>query len=199
MTAPDERFQAAIAAFDRENARDPNHELGRPRELVQAERLSAWVDKLAPEAPEALRLAARCQHLRRWEIARTKYPEGRVGYLRWRTELARFHADEAAKILSAVGYDRETIDRVRKINAKQGLKSDPDVQTMEDALCLSFLEHELETFSGKHPDEKVIEILERTWKKMSPRGHAAALALAASLAEHPRSLVELAVKRRGVT
>jgi hypothetical protein len=198
MTASDERFLAAIAAFDRQNARDPHRELGRPRELVQAERLSAWIEALAPDASEALRLAARCQHLRRWEIARTEFPEGRVGYLKWRTELARFHAEEAAKILREVGYDRETIDRVRKINGKQGLRSDPDVQAMEDALCLSFLEHELDAFSAKHSDDKVVDILAKTWKKMSPRGHAAALELVPNLPARIRGLIERAVSATGV-
>jgi hypothetical protein len=147
MTVGDERFALAIAAFDRENARDPSLEVvagaARPRELVQAERLSAWVTRLAPDASEALRLAARCQHLRRWEIARSEYPQGRAGYLQWRTRLGRFHAEQSAKILTELGYDAETIAAVGRINAKVGLRSDPDVQTMEDALCLSFLEHEL--------------------------------------------------------
>jgi hypothetical protein len=197
MTVGDARYDAAIAAFDRENARDPNAELvdgvARPRELVRAERLSAWVRALEPGASEALRLAARCQHLRRWEIARSEYPDGRAGYLQWRTRLARFHAEESAKILAGLGYDAETIAAVGRINAKVGLRSDPDVQTMEDALCLSFLEHELEPFCEKHSDQKLIEILQKTWKKMSERGHRAALALARKLPERPRSLVERAL------
>jgi hypothetical protein len=183
------RFRAAVEAFDRENAGDPRREGARPLELVQAERLSEWVERLEPEASVALRLAARCQHLRRWEIPRGEFPDGRVGYLQWRTRLGRFHADESAKILAAVGYDAATIEHVRRINAKQGLRSDPDVQTMEDALCLSFLEYELEPFAEKHTDEKVVEILQKTWKKMSERGHAAARALAPTLPERARSLV----------
>jgi hypothetical protein len=111
---------------------------------------------------------------------RSSYPEGRVGYLQWRTQLARFHADRAAEILSSVGYDRALIDQVRRINLKQGLRSDPDVQTMEDALCLAFIEHEFDVFAAKHDDQKLIEILKKTWKKMSPRGREAALALQVS-------------------
>jgi hypothetical protein len=197
MTVGDERFALAIAAFDRENARDPSLEVvagaARPRELVQAERLSAWVTRLAPDASEALRLAARCQHLRRWEIARSEYPQGRAGYLQWRTRLGRFHAEQSAKILTELGYDAETIAAVGRINAKVGLRSDPDVQTMEDALCLSFLEHELAAFCDKHPDDKLIEILQKSWKKMSERGRSAALALAPELPSRARSLIERAL------
>ena len=176
-----DRFAEAIAAFDRENAEDPVSvrvdTQGRPRELVQAERLSAWVDRLRPDAPEALRLAARCQHLRRWEIPRNTYPDGRIGYLEWRKALSRFHADRSTEILRRTGYDEETIGRVRTINQKRGLKIDRDVQTMEDALCLVFLEHELGEFASKHPAEKVVDILRKSWRKMSDEGHAEALKL----------------------
>jgi hypothetical protein len=172
------RFRRAIAAFDRENSEDPTSELEggvlRPKELVDAERLSAWVERLDPEASEALRLAARCQHIRRWEIPRDRYPDDRVGYLKWRTELGRFHADTAARILAEAGYDQTTIDDVRKINVKQGLHSNSDTQTMEDALCLSFLEHEFDAFAAKHSEEKLVHILRKTWRKMSARGKAEA-------------------------
>lgn len=176
------RFRAALAAFDRENARDP-------RALEDAERLSRWVERLQPEASEALCLAARCQHLKRWEIPRAQFPEGRVGYLQWRKRLMRFHAEESAKILAAVGYDAPMIEKVRRINEKRGLGSDAEVQTMEDALCLSFLEHELEAFTRKHDDDKIVEILRKTWNKMSEHGHAAALELAPGLPERSRSLL----------
>lgn len=190
-----ERFRAAVEAFDRENARDPRQEQSpegpRPRELLQAERLSAWVERLAPEASEALRLAARCQHLRRFEVPRSAYPEGRTGYLRWRKDLAKFHADRAAEILASVGYDPETIARVQRINLKRNLKLDAETQTMEDALCLSFMEHELEEFARKHPPDKVVAILRKTWQKMSPRGQQEALRL--SFSEELRSLIHRAL------
>jgi hypothetical protein len=161
------RFQRALDAFDRANGEDPQHisvgAVARPRELVHAERLSAWVARLEPNASEPLALAARCQHIRRWQIPRDSYPLGRVGYLRWRTELAR--------------YERELIDAVRRINLKQNLHSNPDTQTMEDALCLEFLEFEFDDFSRKYSADKVIEIVQKTWKKMSPRGHSLALEL----------------------
>jgi hypothetical protein len=190
------RFQAAIVAFDRENSEDPHTlEVGglqRPRELVDAERLSAWVERLAPEASEALRLAARCQHIRRWQIARTAYPPGRVGYLQWRTQLGRFHADTVTRILEGLGYERELIDAVRRINLKQNLHSNADTQTMEDALCLAFLEFEFEEFCAKHSPEKVLEVVQKTWKKMSEKGHEAALAL-------PFSPSSLEIVKRALT
>ena len=175
------RFAQATEAFQRANAEDP-HTLTvdgalRPRELVDAERLSAWVERLDPNASEALRLAARCQHLRRWQIPRSSYPAGRVGYLQWRTQLGRFHADAATQLLEVAGYERPLIDEVRRINLKQGLHSNPDTQTMEDALCLTFLEFEFEEFCAKYPTEKVLEVVQKTWKKMSPRGHEIALTL----------------------
>jgi hypothetical protein len=176
-----DRFAEAIAAFDRANAEDPVSlpagSESRPRELLQAERLSRWVARLRPDAPEALQLAARCQHLRRWEIPRNTYPDGRIGYLEWRKALSRFHADRSTEILRSAGYDDETIERVRAINQKRGLKIEPDVQTMEDALCLVFLEYELEDFARKHAAEKVVEILRKSWRKMSDQGHAKALEL----------------------
>ncbi|HYQ26199.1 MAG TPA: DUF4202 domain-containing protein [Polyangiaceae bacterium] len=179
--ADESRFRAAVTAFERENAEDP-HTLSvsgaeRPRELVDAERLSAWVERLAPDASEALQLAARCQHIRRWQIPRASYPAGRVGYLQWRTQLGRFHADTAARLLEAAGYERDLIDAVRRINLKQNLHSNPDTQTMEDALCLTFLEFELEEFCSKYPPEKVIEVVQKTWKKMSAKAHELALGL----------------------
>ncbi len=150
----------------------------RPRLLVQAERLANVIARLEPNASEALRLAAHCQHLERWKIARTEFPEGRAGYLQWRTRLARFHAERARQVLTEVGYDSETIRAVETILTKQHLRSNPDSQTMEDALCLVFLEHELDAFMVKYPDEaKAVEILQKTWKKMSDRAHDAALAL----------------------
>jgi hypothetical protein len=181
MPTEESRLTRAIEAFRAENARDP-HTLveggrTRPKELVHAERLAAWVERLDPEASEALRLAGYCQHLRRWERPREDYAPGRIGYLKWRKDLSRFHADHASEILRGLGYEEDVIQAVRQINLKQGLKSNPDVQTMEDALCLSFLEHELAEFADKHPDDKVVDIIAKTWGKMSERGHQHALSL----------------------
>lgn len=193
-----ERFERAVAAFAAANAEDPNElvvsGVKRPRELLQAERLAAWVLRLEPEASVALRLASHCQHLRRWEIPRTSYPDGRIGYLEWRKELSRFHARKAAEILRGVGYDDATIERVSHINQKRSIKLDPEVQAMEDALCLAFLEHELAEFSERHTDDKLISILRKTWRKMSPRAQTRALEL--PLGERATKLVERALAPR---
>jgi hypothetical protein len=196
--ASESRLARAIAAFQAENARDPRQvsdDAGqqRPRELVDAERLAAWVERLEPQASEALRLASFCQHLRRWELARSEYEPGRIGYLKWRKALARFHADQAEQILQQLGYEQDVLGAVRKIQLKQGLVTDPDVQTMEDALCLAFLEHELAAFSEQHPDEKVIDIIAKTWGKMSERGQRWALTL--PLSERNTALVQAALAR----
>ncbi len=191
-----DRFDAAVAAFARANAADPHqlmdHGVSRPREVVQAERLAAWIDRVAPNASEPLRLAAHCQHLCRWEIPRATYPEGRTGYLQWRKDLSRFHASRAGEILRSVGYDDAIIERVADINQKRALKLDPDVQTMEDALCLAFLEHELEDFSTKHAPDLVVDILKKSWRKMSDAGHERALALPLSESVKPLVLRALA-------
>jgi hypothetical protein len=191
-----ERFERAKLVFDQLNGLDPVKEsvdgVERPRLLVQADRLSAWIERLEPSASEALRLAARCQHLERWKIARDEFPPGRVGYLQWRTQLARFHAERAEGVLRGAGYEDDVVDAVRRIVTKQHLHSNPDTQTMEDALCLVFLEFELDAFLAKYPDEdKAVEILQKTWKKMSERGHQAALGLAFS--PRARKLVETAL------
>jgi hypothetical protein len=163
-----------------------------PRLLLQAERLAEWVERLDPNASEALRLAAHCQHLERWKIARSEFPEGRAGYLQWRTRLGRYHAERAREVLASLGYDDEAIGAVETIVTKQHLRSNPDSQTMEDALCLVFLEYEFEDFLKKYPDEsKAVDILQKSWKKMSPRGHAAALGL--QLSEGAAALVARAL------
>jgi len=186
---------SAIALFKRQNAGDPNQIVvdgcPQPRQLVQAERLFAWVLRLNPQASDALRLAAYAQHVRRWEIPRETFPSGRLGYLKWRKELAKFHADLAAETLHEAGVAPDTIAAVRRLNLKQGLTTNPDTQTIEDALCLAFLEFEFEEFAEKHRPEKVIDILRKTWRKMSAPAHAAALALA--LSPNARQLVETAL------
>src|SRR5437667_2434099 len=147
------RFQDAIARFDSANAADP-----RGIELPYAQRLSAWVERLAPDASESLRLAARGQHLRRWEIPRESYPAGRVGYLKWREALKHFHAEEAGKILREVGYDEATIERVQKLNLKKLWPKDREASALEDALCLLFLETQFDETIAKTGDEKMIGI-----------------------------------------
>ena len=175
------RFDDAIRGFDDANAEDPVLERVEgedlPKELVYGRRMSRWLERLAPDAPESVKLAARAQHIRRWEIPRDTYPEGRAGYLKWRTDLHKRHADIAATILQDAGYDDETIGRVRTLLRKRGLKTDPDVQLMEDVICLVFLEHYFHDFAQKHEEEKLISIVQKTWKKMTEKAHKAALQL----------------------
>ena len=175
------RFEQAIQRFDQDNAADPNVEDSqgtfRPRELVYAEWLTGWVARLAPEASEALRLAARCQHIRRWEIARASYTADRAGYLRWRATLKEFHARRASEILTEVGYDAETIRQVRDLNLKRNFPADPESRILEDALCLVFLEHQFPTLARKTTAEKVVNALQKSWQKMTPQARELALTL----------------------
>ena len=162
-----------------------------PKELLYARRMTACLDRFHPHAPEPVRLAARCQHIRRWTVPRADYPEGRDGYRSWRTELARFHASTAAAILWEVGYDDSTVLRVGSLLQKERLKADPDVQLLEDVICLVFLEHYLADFVPKHDEAKLLGVLRKTWRKMSDTGRGAALVL--DLPPDLRALVERAV------
>ncbi len=194
---PADRFSAAIAAIDAENAEDPTRESAgageAPAALLYGRRMSGWLLRLAPAAGEALRLAARAQHIARWKIPRSSYAEGRAGYLQWRRDLGRFHAETAAAILETAGYGKEEIARVADLLEKKSLKRDPEVQTLEDAACLVFLEHQFADFSLKHADDKVVEILRKTLAKMSDRGRAEAAALADSLPADRRALIARAM------
>lgn len=177
-----ERFKWAIRRFDEENAQDPNrehdgHGQEAPGELVYARRLTGWVLKLNPSASEALRLAARCQHICRWKIPRAAYPLDRGGYHRWRNALKHFHAELAGRILAECGYDPEMIQRVQALNLKKSFPADPDSRTLEDALCLVFLEFQFAPLAAKTDQEKVINALRKSWGKMTPGAQAAALAL----------------------
>jgi hypothetical protein len=191
------RFDDAIAAIDAANAEDPNRETfdGRdwPKELLYGRRMSGWLDRLAPDASEALKLAARAQHIQRWHIPRKDYDEGKKGYHLWRTTLYRYHADRAGEILNKAGYDTETIGRVGTLLQKKHLRSDPEAQTLEDAACLVFLENYFAEFSTRHEPDKIVDIVRRTWAKMSPNGHTAALALAGSLPADALQLVQRAL------
>ena len=195
MDEAGERFRAAVARIDAANGEDPNREMiggvEQPKELAYGERMSAWLERLAPDASEALRLAARAQHIRRWRIPRGDFPMDRAGYHRWRTTLYRFHADTAGALLAEAGYDAATIARVQALIRKEKLQSDPEMQMLEDVICLVFLENYLAGFSAKHDAAKVVEIVRKTWRKMSPRGQQAALAL--PLPPAARGLVERAL------
>ncbi len=181
MISSSDRFQRAIDRFDAANAEDPNEDLvngvAQPRELVYARRMTARLDRYRPDAPEPVRLAARCQHIRRWTSARADYPDGRDGYRTWRMALARFHALTAAAILRDVGYDNAVVARVESLLRKERLKADPDVQLLEDVICLVFLAHYLADFVSKHDDDTLLGVLAKTWRKMSDSGRSAALTL----------------------
>jgi hypothetical protein len=186
-----QQFQAAIEKLDAANAQDPTLISGAPAELVYARRMTDWLHRLYPDAAEALQLAARAQHIRRWKIPRSRYPMTRQGYHQWRTTLYSFHADEAEKILREVDYDNIIIERVRSLLRKEKLKADPQTQALEDVACLVFLENYFADFALKHDEKKVIDILRRTWKKMSDHGQAAAMQL--PLPAEARRLVEMAL------
>ena len=181
MDFNESRLQTALDRIDAANARDPNQVPFEgsqvPSEWLYGRRMSDWQQKLYPTADEPLRLAARAQHIRRWHIPRDHYPMDRAGYHRWRTTLYSFHAENAAAILRDVGYDEETVDRVRFLLRKERLKADPDTQALEDIICLVFLENYFAEFAPKHDEQKMIGILRRTWAKMSPVGREAALKL----------------------
>ncbi len=190
-----QQFQRAVALIDAANGEDPNRETwqGRewPKELLYSQRMSEWLARLAPDADEALRLAARAQHIRRWQVPRDSYPRTRDGYLRWRTVLYEFHAQQAAALLSEAGYDEEALTRVSRILRKRGLKREEDSQLIEDVACLVFLEHYFAAFAPGHDPAKVIDIVRKTWKKMSDAARQAALGLA--LPAEARLLVEQAL------
>jgi len=176
-----EKFEAAIRRFDGENSRDPNREtaggVSHPRELLYAQRLTDWVLKLCPTASEALRLAARCQHICRWESPRDNYPATRAGYLKWRADLKKFHAEKSGAILREVGYDEETIRRVQDLNLKKHFPADAETRVLEDALCLVFLEFQLAALAAKSDDDKMINALQKSWAKMTEAARAEALKL----------------------
>jgi hypothetical protein len=179
-----EKFVRAIILIDEANSRDPTHEISHgvsyPKELLYSMRMSACLERLAPEASEELHLATRGQHLCRWMVPRSTFPDTREGYLRWRGFLYKFHADKMREILVQTGYDRNAIEKVANIVMKKGRASDPEVQCLEDVACLVFLKFHLTEFAKHHPEEKLIAIIQKTWRKMSSNAHQAALRISFS-------------------
>lgn len=167
--------------FDAANTRDPNVELSggvqTPRELLYAQRLSEWVLRLDPQASESLRLAARCQHICRWMVPRETYPMTREGYLRWRNDLKRFHAEKSESILRQAGYGDEMIAKVKDLNLKKNFPMDPDSRVLEDALCLVFLEFQLADLAARTAEEKLLNAVRKTWGKMTVPARQRALSL----------------------
>lgn len=173
------KFQSAIQLMDEANKADPNRETWEgkayPKELLYAQRMTACLDQFEPNASEALQLAARSQHICRWEIPRANYPKTRLGYTQWRNQLKSFHAQKAGEILKKAGYDEEMIARVQFLILKKRLKLDAETQTLEDVICLVFLTYYLKAFATQNTTEKLIGILRKTWRKMSDRGQKTAL------------------------
>lgn len=172
------RLEKTLAEFDALNAQDPNTEIidgtAVAKELLYSQRMTARLQNFLTSASEELQLAARSQHICRWKIPRTDYPMDRQGYKKWRLDLAVFHGETAANIMMKNGYTDEQIKRVKDLLLKRSLKRDEEVQALEDVVCLVFLEFYLEDFATKHDEAKLIDIIQKTWNKMSENGHTAA-------------------------
>lgn len=195
MIEDQNRFDEVIHAIDQANQADPNQEewegQQHAKEWLYAQRMTKWLNQVYPHASEALRIAAHAQHICRWEIPRSDYPMGKVGYHQWRTSLQQFHAKKTGEILGAAGYEAGQIARVQELLKKKNLRKDTEVQQLEDVICLVFLDYYFEPFAAKHEDDKVIDILRKTWRKMSANGQGEALKI-----EYPdkaRSLIERAL------
>ncbi len=188
------RFERAIALFDAANAEDPNQDQGQPKELLYAMRMTEMIGRYAPEASEVARLAVRAQHIRRWTVPRSDYPMTKEGYIAWRTGLYKFHAETAGELMRQAGYDEDMIGQVKAAVGKRGLKINPDTQMLEDVTDLVFIEHYMLGFAQGKPDydeAKWIDIVRKTWRKMSARAHAFATGGGIRL---PEPLVPLILK-----
>jgi hypothetical protein len=196
MSVNPSSFERAASRFDSAHREDPEIAVWQGAKISRASlyhaRLVHWVEHLDPDAADPLRLAARCQHLRRWAIPRADYPDGLVGYRNWRSALTDFHLQEASSILREVGYDDASIRRVQDFLAKKNLKRDADVQLFEDAICLVFFETELAELASKHDRDRLIRILRKVRMKMSQRGWEAAQPLVRQLSPELRDLVDQA-------
>ncbi|HEY3403170.1 MAG TPA: DUF4202 domain-containing protein [Ohtaekwangia sp.] len=168
-----ERLEKAFTTFDAYNANDPNQENHNgsiiPKELLYAQRMTERLNQFAPGAPEYMQLAARCQHIGRWEIPRSSYPMDKKGYLQWRSAEKIHQAKVAEQILRSCRYDDEIIEKVKFLLLKKELTTNADTKLLEDVVCLVFIEYYLEDFAASHDDEKVIDILRKTMKKMTPK------------------------------
>ena len=189
------KIQQAFDFIDQKNAEDPNKEVSEgkqyPKELLYSERMSTTLLKTFPNSSEELQIAARAQHICRWKISRKSYPMDKVGYFNWRNDLKRMHAKITSEILEEVGYEETFRKRVSFLIRKKALKKDAETQTLEDVICLVFLQYYMDAFCEKHSEEKIIDILQKTWGKMSEYGQESALKL--SLSEKSLQLVKQAL------
>jgi hypothetical protein len=177
-----EMFDKAVSLIDAANSEDPNKvEVdGKewPKELLYSHRMAEMIDRFAPDANDIAKLAVRAQHIQRWKSPRDEYPMNRQGYLKWRTNLYKFHAETTGELLKQAGYDDEFIEEVKKAVGKRALKVNANTQLLEDVTDLVFIEHYMLEFAQKHPEyseEKWIDIIQKTWKKMSGTAHEFAL------------------------
>ncbi len=200
MTQQLQAYDKAIALIDAANSEDPNEEVVDakrwPKELLYAHRMSDMLQRYAPDADEAVRLAIRSQHIQRWKSPRSDYPMNRKGYHQWRTGLYRFHAETAAELLQQADVAADTIERVRQAVGKRALKSNSDTQMVEDVAGLVFIEHYMQAFADKHPEYeelKWIDIIRKTWRKMSPQAQQFALSGSVKLPEPLVPLIQKAV------
>ena len=191
-----ERFKHAMALFDAANAEDPNLDEGQPKELLYSQRMSDMIARFAPDASEASQLAVRAQHIQRWKVPRNTYPMTREGYHAWRTGLYTFQADTAGELMREAGYDDAMIERVKKAVGKRALKVNPDTQMLEDVANLVFIEHYMLAFAANKPDydeDRWLEIIRKTWKKMSKNAQAFALSGNVKLPEPLMPLITKAI------
>jgi len=200
MSQKQSTYNKARALIDAANSADPNRVTADgnewPKELLYSERMSDMLERYKPDADDAMKLAIRAQHIERWKSPRNAYPMDRIGYLKWRKDLYKIQANTAAKLLLEAGLGDKEVDRVRNSVAKKNIKGNPDTQLLEDVTDLVFMEHYMQEFVGKHPDyteEKWIEIIQKTWHKMSSNAHEFALSGAIKLPEPLVPLVQKAV------
>ena len=200
MSQQQSTFEKALALIDAANSEDPNQVTADgktwPKELIYSMRMSDMLQRFAPDADDAAKLAIRAQHVQRWKSPRDAYPMDRIGYLQWRKDLYKIQAQTAADLLVQAGYDDALISRVKQAVAKKGIKENPDTQLLEDVTDLVFMEHYLLEFAGKHPEydeEKWLDIIRKTWKKMSDRAQQFALSGSIKLPESLLPLIKKAV------
>jgi len=198
MSQQQSAFEQSMALIDAANNEDPNQETADgkdwPKELLYSHRMTDMLERYTPDADDAVKLAIRAQHVQRWKSRRDAYPMDRIGYLQWRKDLYKIQAQTAADLLAQAGYGEDVIDRVKNAVAKKGIKDNPDTQLLEDVTDLVFIEHYMLGFVSRHPDydeEKWLDIIRKTWKKMSDRAQQFALSGSIKL---PESLVPLIQK-----
>jgi len=200
MSEQQQPFEQVIALIDAANSEDPNQEVddGRtwPKELLYSHRMSEMLERYVPDADDVAKIAVRAQHIQRWKSSRDKYPAGRQGYLQWRTDLYKFHADTAGELMAQAGYAQDKIERVKKAVGKRALKVNPDSQLLEDVADLVFIEHYMLDFAAKHPEydeAKWIDIVRKTWKKMSDKAKQFAVSGGIKLPEPLAPLIQKAI------